>query len=98
MLQLIDRAKRDNLYKETIRIYDHDNKEIYFSGDTTRFLDPNSFDNVRKFGELTIEKSGFDVIGVLTNPGLTLITFMLYRRNSTLMLSSKVEAAALLAQ
>lgn len=65
LLQLIDRAKRDNLYKETIRIYDHDNKEIYFSGDTTRFLDPNSFDNVRKFGELTIEKSGFDVIGVL---------------------------------
>lgn len=65
LLQLIDRAKRDNLYKETIRIYDHDNKEIYFSGDTTKFLDPNSFDNVRKFGELTIEKSGFDVIGVL---------------------------------
>ncbi len=65
LLQLIDRAKRDNLYKETIRIYDHDNKEIYFSGDTTKFLDPNSFDNVRKFGELTIEKNGFDVIGVL---------------------------------
>lgn len=65
LLQLIDRAKRDNLYKETIRIYDHVNKEIYFSGDTTRFLDPNSFDNVRKFGEVTLEKSGFDVIGVL---------------------------------
>jgi signal transduction histidine kinase len=65
LLQLIDRAKRDNLYKETIRIYDHENKEIYFSGDTTRFLDPNSFDNVRKFGEVTMERNGFDVIGVL---------------------------------
>jgi signal transduction histidine kinase len=65
LLQVIDRAKRDNLYKETIRIYDHDNKEIYFSGDTTKFLEPNSFENVRKFGELTLEKSDFDVIGVL---------------------------------
>jgi signal transduction histidine kinase len=65
LLQLIDRAKRDNLYKETIRIYDHDNKEIYFSGDTTKFLDPESFVNVRKSGEQRIEKNDFDVLGVL---------------------------------
>ncbi len=65
LLQVIDRAKRDNLYKETIRIYDYENKEIYFSGDTTKFLNPESFDNVRKYGEQRIEKSDFDVIGVL---------------------------------
>ncbi len=65
LLQVIDRAKRDNLYKETIRIYDYENKEIYFSGDTTKFLNPESFDNVRKFGEQRIEKNDFDVIGVL---------------------------------
>jgi signal transduction histidine kinase len=65
LLQVIDRAKRDNLYKETIRIYDHENKEIYFSGDTTKFLDLESFNNVRKYGEQRIEKSGFDVMGVL---------------------------------
>lgn len=65
LLQVIDRAKRDNLYKETIRIYDYENKEIYFSGDTTKFLNPESFDNVRKYGEQRIEKNNFDVIGVL---------------------------------
>ena len=65
LLQVIDRAKRDNLYKETIRIYDHENKEIYFSGDTTKFLNPESFDNVRKSGEQRIEKNDFDVMGVL---------------------------------
>ncbi|MEY4930010.1 MAG: hypothetical protein RI909_734 [Bacteroidota bacterium] len=65
LLQVIDRAKRDNLYKETIRIYDHDNKEIYFSGDTTKFLDPESFLSVRKSGELRVEKNNYDVIGVL---------------------------------
>ncbi len=65
LLQVIDRAKRDNLYKETIRIYDYENKEIYFSGDTTKFLDPESFNYVRRAGELRIEKNNFDVIGVL---------------------------------
>jgi len=65
LLQVIDRAKRDNLYKETIRIYDYENKEIYFSGDTTKFLNPESFDNVRKYGEQRLEKNNFDVIGVL---------------------------------
>ena len=65
LLQVIDRAKRDNLYKETIRIYDHENKEIYFSGDTTKFLNPGSFLSVRKVGEVRTEKNDFDVIGVL---------------------------------
>lgn len=65
LLQLIDRAKRDNLYKETIRIYDDENKEIYFSGDTTKFLDPESFASVRRSGEQRVRKDDFDVIGVL---------------------------------
>ncbi len=65
LLQIIDRAKRDNLYKETIRIYDHENKEIYFSGDTTRFLNLGSFIDVRRLGEQRIHKHNFDVIGVL---------------------------------
>lgn len=65
LLQVIDRAKRDNFYKETIRIYDHENKEIYFSGDTTKFLDTESFRSVRASGELRIHKNGFDVVGVL---------------------------------
>lgn len=65
LLQVIDRAKRDNLYKESIRIYDYENKEIYFTGDTTKFLSPESFDNVRRYGEQRIEKNNFDVIGVL---------------------------------
>jgi signal transduction histidine kinase len=38
LLQVIDRAKRDNLYRESVRIYDQDDKEIYFSGDTTNFF------------------------------------------------------------
>lgn len=65
LLQVIDRAKRDNLYKETIRIYDYENKEIYFSGDTAKFLSPESFNDVRRSGEQRIEKNDFDVIGVL---------------------------------
>ncbi len=65
LLQVIDRAKRDNLYRETIRIYDYENKEIYFSGDTTKFLSPESFNDVRRSGEQRIEKNDFDVIGVL---------------------------------
>ena len=65
LLQVIDRAKRDNLYSETIRIYDYENKEIYFSGDTTKFLSPESFNDVRRSGEQRIEKNDFDVIGVL---------------------------------
>lgn len=65
LLQVIDRAKRDNLYKETIRIYDYENKEIYFSGDTTKFLSPESFNDVRRSGEQRIEKNDFAVIGVL---------------------------------
>jgi len=65
LLQVIDRAKRDNLYKETIRIYDHENKEIYFSGDTTKFLNPDAFVNVRKYGEQRIRKNDFDGIGIL---------------------------------
>ena len=65
LLQVIDRASSDNLYKETIRIYDYENKEIYFSGDTTKFLNPGAFLNVRKVGEQRIRKNNFDVIGVL---------------------------------
>ena len=65
LLQVIDRAKRDNLYRETIRIYDYENKEIYFSGDTTKFLSPESFNDVRRSGEQRIEKNDFDVRGVL---------------------------------
>ena len=65
LLQVIDRAKRDNLYKETIRIYDHENKEIYFRGDTTKFLSPESFVTLRKFGEQRLKRNGFHVIGVL---------------------------------
>ncbi len=65
LLQVIDRAKRDNLYRETVRIYDHEDKEIYFSGDTTRFLSSAAIENIRKYGEQRLKKSGFDVIGVL---------------------------------
>jgi len=65
LLQVIDRAKRDNLYKETIRIYDHENKEIYFSGDSTRFLGTESFQIIRRTGEQYLHKSGFDVIGLI---------------------------------
>jgi len=65
LLQVIDRAKRDNLYRETIRIYDYENKKIYFSGDTTTFLNPSSFTSIRQSGEQRIKKGDFDVIGVL---------------------------------
>jgi signal transduction histidine kinase len=64
LLQIIDRAKRDNLYKETIRIYNHENKEIYFSGDTTKFLTEGTFYDVRNVGEQRLKRSDFDVIGV----------------------------------
>jgi len=65
LLQIIDRAKRDNLYRETIRIYDYENRKIYFSGDTTTFLNTASFTNIRQSGEQRIKKGEFDVIGVL---------------------------------
>lgn len=65
LLQIIDRAKRDNLYKETIRIYDHENKEIYLSGDTTKFLTEGAFYDVRNVGEQRLKKNDFDVLGVL---------------------------------
>lgn len=65
LLQVIDRAKRDNLYKETVRIYNYEDKELYYSGDTTKFLEPESFFNVRRTGEQRISKNGYDVIGLL---------------------------------
>lgn len=65
LLQVIDRAKRDNLYKETIRIYDQENKEKYFSGDTTKFLSVDAFENVRRDGEVRLQKNEYNVAGVL---------------------------------
>jgi signal transduction histidine kinase len=68
LLQVIDRAKRDNLYRENVRIYNSEDKQIYFSGDTARLtIQPEILNTVRKQSDYRFELNGFKMMGVLFN-------------------------------
>jgi signal transduction histidine kinase len=70
LLQVIDRAKRDNFYRETVHIFNSDDKEIYFSGDTVNFpITPEMLDQVRKSGDQQFELKGFRLNGILFKNG-----------------------------
>lgn len=65
LLKIIDRAKRDNLYRESIRVYDETGKEIYMSGDTAKIsISQVLFDRVRSEGELELHYKEFTVAGI----------------------------------
>jgi hypothetical protein len=68
LLQVIDRAKRDNLYRENVRIYNSEDKQIYFSGDTARLtIQPEILNTIRKQSDYRFELNGFKMMGVLFN-------------------------------
>ncbi len=65
LLKVIDRAKRDNLYRESIRVYDEAGKEIYISGDTMKLgINQQLFQEVKTAGELKIKHKEYTVAGI----------------------------------
>ncbi len=65
LLKIIDRAKRDNLYRESIRVYDEIGKEIYFSGDTVKLgINAQLFDEVKVAGEKKLKHNEYTVTGI----------------------------------
>ncbi|MBN8577533.1 MAG: HAMP domain-containing protein [Cytophagales bacterium] len=65
LLKIIDRAKRDNLYRETIRVFDHEGKEIYHSGDTIRLpINAQLFAEVQAEGEHKLRYEEFTVAAI----------------------------------
>ncbi|MBL7871912.1 MAG: ATP-binding protein [Cyclobacteriaceae bacterium] len=65
LLKIIDRAKRDNLYRESMRVYDEEGKEIYFSGDTVKLgINAKLFDEVKTVGEKKLKHNEYTVTGI----------------------------------
>jgi len=65
LLKVIDRAKRDNLYRESIRVYDELGKEIYFSGDTVKLgINQQLFQEVKTEGEKKLKYKEYTVAGI----------------------------------
>ncbi len=66
LLKIIDRAKRDNLVRETVRAYDEKGNEIYFNGDTVK-LEMNQMDFLREVlaeGEKIRKVKEFTIAGI----------------------------------
>lgn len=65
LLKIIDRAKRDNLYRESIRVYDEEGTEIYFNGDTVKLgINAQLFGEVKATGEKKIVHNEYTVTGI----------------------------------
>lgn len=65
LLKVIDRAKRDNLYRESIRVFNPDAKEIYTSGDTARISIIDSLvHRTLNEGEIKLRYKEFTVTGI----------------------------------
>lgn len=70
LLKIIDRAKRDNLYRESIRVYDQGGKEIYFSGDTVKLgINEQIFNEVKAEGEKSLLHKEYTVAGIPFSDG-----------------------------
>jgi len=70
LLKIIDRAKRDNLYRESIRVYDQGGKEIYFSGDTVKLgINEQIFNEVKAEGERSLLHKEYTVAGIPFSDG-----------------------------
>ncbi len=68
LLKIIDRAKRDNLYRESIRVYDQEGKEIYFSGDTLKLgINEQLFQEVIAEGEKKLKHNEYTITGIPFN-------------------------------
>lgn len=66
LLKVIDRAKRDFLFRENISILDARNTEIYTNNDTIDFkLSPGQLAQVRKTRRLTFALEPYSVIGMV---------------------------------
>jgi signal transduction histidine kinase len=70
LLQVIDRAKRDNFYREAVHVFNQEDKEIYFSGDTVTLpITPEILSEIRKRNEYQFELNGFHLNGILFKDG-----------------------------
>ena len=68
LLKIIDRAKRDNLFRERIRVYDEADKEIYASGDTMKLpITQQVIAKVKLEGEQQTVFNEFTVAGIPFN-------------------------------
>jgi len=68
LLKIIDRAKRDNLFRERIRVYDQEDKEIYASGDTMKLpISERVIFQVKQEGEQRTVFNEFTVAGIPFN-------------------------------
>lgn len=66
LLKVIDRAKRDYLFRENISIFNHTYTEIYTNNDTIDFrLSPQQLAKVEKQKRTTFVLGPFSVIGIL---------------------------------
>jgi signal transduction histidine kinase len=65
LLKVIDRAKRDYLFRENISILNEENTEIYTNNDTIDFrLTPAQLGHIRKLKRTTFSLNPFSVIGI----------------------------------
>ncbi|HEU4718403.1 MAG TPA: HAMP domain-containing sensor histidine kinase [Bacteroidia bacterium] len=65
LLKIIDRNRKDVLYKENISVYNRLNEEIYTSNDTTDFnVTPVMMASVRAEGEQHWRQGDFELIGI----------------------------------
>jgi len=68
LLKIIDRAKRDNLFRERIRVYDQADKEIYASGDTMKLpISQQVIEKIKHEGEQHTVYNEFTVAGIPFN-------------------------------
>jgi len=66
LLKVIDRAKRDNLYGESITVYDSLNKEIYTNNDTTQFaVNDVLLTRVRREKVVYFQEREYNIVGLL---------------------------------
>jgi len=65
LLKIIDKNKKDLLYKENVSVYNYLDHELYTSNDSVNFtVSPGLLDRIRLEGELHWQEGEFEVIGI----------------------------------
>jgi methyl-accepting chemotaxis protein len=60
----------DNFYREAVHVFNQEDKEIYFSGDTVTLpITPEILSEIRKRNEYQFELNGFHLNGILFKDG-----------------------------
>lgn len=63
LLKIIDKNKKDLLFKENIAVYDYEGHRIYSSNDSVDFSNPQIFDGIRKNSEMRWKNGDLELLG-----------------------------------